>query len=907
MRKRRSTKKAPVNEIAELDRMLEALRAKVGEEALQAALRAKVSMGARSIGTGGDVKGSLLNTGAIEVNVYRGPPAENPKEALTIYRKVVVASCCDVPLHAIDPSSGDASSPAHKLDLASIYQGLDTKTHVKDKHIRTRALEEARALRAIEAAATTPRLVLLGDPGSGKSTFVSHLARCLAASALEPKAGWLKRLGWPNAKGPLPILIILRDFARWMPTDADANEPNLLRRFLAVRLQAQGLGFAEEPILASLDDGTAMVLFDGLDEVPSREQRAEVRKAVEAFLKRHENCRALITCRVLSYEEREAQLRGVPSFTLAPFDDEKIQAFIQAWYEELGRRNVVERGSVDELAKQLAGAIQKPDLRRLAPNPLLLTVMALLHANRGRLPEARALLYKETVELLLWHREAHKTGRLRALLDEAKLGEVDLKQVLWKLAFEAHQATVEQESKKQENERDHDAVAGIPEAALEKALYAIHPTKDRNWAHATVEAMKIRAGLLLERAPEIYSFPHRTFQEYLAGVHLSNHNGFAHKAATLLGEGPLWREVVLLSVGRLVHDGDTDRPLALVGELCPERPREDKAGWANAAFAGEVLTEMGIHRAEQSQLGQDLLERVRARLLGIMTGEAPSAVERARAGEVLGWLGDPRFDRAMWCLPKEGLRGFEEIPAGNFWMGDGREQHEVWVERCFMARYPVTVEQFAAYVKESGETPRDMDSLRGSPNHPVAWISWGEAMGYAEWLTERLKESPRTPEPLKTLLTKGDEQGRRWRVTLPSDAEWEKAARGGDDKRIYPWGDEEGTNRANCYETGIGGTSAVGCFAGGKSPYGCEEMSGNVWEWTRNLWYKKGVDEAFGYPYDAKDGRESIQDLPDEPCVVRGGSFFEAMEHARCAVRNPNLPNDQAMDSGFRVVVSPIS
>ncbi len=139
MGKRRSTKKAPVNEIAELDRVLEELRSRVGEEALQAALRAKVTMGARSIGIDGNVKGSLLNTGSIEVNVYRGPSAKNAEEALTIYRKVVVASCCDVPLHAIDPSSGDASSPAHKLDLASIYQDLDTKTTIEDygQHVRS--------------------------------------------------------------------------------------------------------------------------------------------------------------------------------------------------------------------------------------------------------------------------------------------------------------------------------------------------------------------------------------------------------------------------------------------------------------------------------------------------------------------------------------------------------------------------------------------------------------------------------------------------------------------------------------------------------------------------------------------------------------------------------------------------
>jgi len=100
-----------------------------------------------------------------------------------------------------------------------------------------------------------------------------------------------------------------------------------------------------------------------------------------------------------------------------------------------------------------------------------------------------------------------------------------------------------------------------------------------------IEAIRLRAGLLLERAPEVFTFPHRTFQEYLAGAHLAAQADFARQASRLSEQGALWREVILLAVGRLVYlAGDTDKPLALVGELCPRRrkiprPPGARRGW----------------------------------------------------------------------------------------------------------------------------------------------------------------------------------------------------------------------------------------------------------------------------------------------------------------------------------------
>jgi predicted NACHT family NTPase len=171
---------------------------------------------------------------------------------------------------------------------------------------------------------------------------------------------------------------------------------------IAERLEKQNLTFATDALHDQLEQGRALLLLDGLDEIPTPRQRIFIRDAVTTFARRYRQCRLVVTCRTLSYQQPEWQLGEFETCTLAPFTDEQIDAFIAGWHVELARLGSITPGAVDGATRHLQAAVCRPDLWRLASNPLLLTVITLMRTHKGRLPEARALLYKVAVEILLW-------------------------------------------------------------------------------------------------------------------------------------------------------------------------------------------------------------------------------------------------------------------------------------------------------------------------------------------------------------------------------------------------------------------------------------------------------------------------------------------------------------------------
>jgi formylglycine-generating enzyme required for sulfatase activity len=334
---------------------------------------------------------------------------------------------------------------------------------------------------------------------------------------------------------------------------------------------------------------------------------------------------------------------------------------------------------------------------------------------------------------------------------------------------------------------------------------------------------------------------------------------------------------------------------ALVDALCFAGPIQDGCGtesiWG-AHLAGLLLAETAdltkVHPPDMLKL-----KRVRKWLAHILERSLLPAIERAAAGNSLARIGDPRFCKDAWDLPADESLGFEEIPAGSFVMGEGSDEHVVELPSYFIGRYPVTVAQFRAFAEDSGNWQKYKRALSGLNNHPVTHVTWHDALIYCDWLAKKLHDWGGTPKKLVERLQQDIRTA--WRITLPSEAEWEKAARGKGGLR-FPWGAEADASRANFDKTGIGTTSAVGCFVSGKSPHGCLDMAGNVWEWTRSVYRN--------YPYEPNDGRENLKAAKYEFRVLRGGAFSSGKGFLRCALRNWEYPDERGRYLGFRVVLS---
>lgn len=439
---------------------------------------------------------------------------------------------------------------------------------------------------------------------------------------------------WPERERQrLPVLVILRDFARWLEerdTDRRAEAfPALFCDYLRHDLERRKLDFAW-PLLNAALDRNAQVFLDGLDEVPLA-RRPLVLATVAEFARRYGRSWLLVTCRVASYERAEWQLPGdhFISFELVPFTDDQIKGFVSAWYQEMAERWNEPRERTRELAARLQEALRGPDLRRLARNPLLLTVMALVHTHDKVLPDHRAVLYERTIAILLWRWETHKRKEdsgsepeLLAALRAAGCTETDLLVELRRLAFDAHAQGGETD--------DPEQVEGIGDGVLVKALARLHREQSWDWARSLVELMRQRTGLLVEREPGVFAFPHRTFQEYLAGVHLALSPNFVSKAVGLATSGAFWREVILLAVGYKVHgQGEYDLPVSLLDALCPKGRQRN---WRLIRLAGDTLLEMGPSRIERHPTGAESLPRVRQRLAALVEQGQLNARERARAG-----------------------------------------------------------------------------------------------------------------------------------------------------------------------------------------------------------------------------------------------------------------------------------
>jgi formylglycine-generating enzyme required for sulfatase activity len=245
------------------------------------------------------------------------------------------------------------------------------------------------------------------------------------------------------------------------------------------------------------------------------------------------------------------------------------------------------------------------------------------------------------------------------------------------------------------------------------------------------------------------------------------------------------------------------------------------------------------------------------------------------------------------------LPEFVEVPAGPFIMGADPARdpqaydNERWspgegtgtleIPGFYIARHEVTAAQLSAFSQATGWT-LDPRALAGDPAHPAVFVSWPDALAHCRWLQTALVSETPAPAEIGRRLAEG------WRVALPTEAQWEKAARGTDGRR-YPWGDEPRADRA---VFGVAGTAPVGSVECPECPYGLADMSGNVWEWTRSPYQP--------YPYTEADDRGGLD--TEALWVMRGGAFNDTERNIRAASRGGADPGARRPFIGIRVALT---
>ena len=420
--------------------------------------------------------------------------------------------------------------PEREPDATAEDADVDAKGHERLRRVEAPTRRERVAID--DLIATAPVAVILGDPGSGKSTALKHYALTLL----------------DDAAGPLPLVVSLAAYAEGLARDPSLDLTTWAAAFYAGR-QVSGLG----PLFAwAQRAGQLVYLLDGLDEVAS-ERRGQVSAMVAALAQGRGANRVLATSRITGYIP--LPLDEYAEATLEPLDAEAQAAFAGGWYTVFGTLRGDDLGQSDRTAGALLGVIRdNPGVAKLADNPLTLTMLALLFfAGNADLPRQRVRLYGLVARTLIsdWRKARNVAG----LPVGSSNDEMTVLKGVGPLAYWLH-------AERPAGVATRDEVARV----LAQAERAIHPDEDpMPQVYKFLETLSTEVGLLTEKGAGQWAFSHQTFQEYFAAREITRRRAKLPAEIARRARDPRWSEVIRLAIAYVGSEiGDSDDATDLV-------------------------------------------------------------------------------------------------------------------------------------------------------------------------------------------------------------------------------------------------------------------------------------------------------------------------------------------------------
>ncbi|MBD3341203.1 MAG: SUMF1/EgtB/PvdO family nonheme iron enzyme [Candidatus Lokiarchaeota archaeon] len=810
----------------------------------------------------------------------------------TKYLNWLQDECAFISIRGLQVSSGKA----HKFPIEELYIPLTTTGDIGKDRSRKKDKELMEHSRRIELhhVLKEKQVTIIGDPGSGKTTFLRRIAFNLCQSLLLKKPDTAEeRLGLTDT--PFPVFIRLSELSEHI-TNSEKDRPSLktdptwLPHFLADRSDCQTLGLDREFFQDKLTSGDAILLLDGLDEAPDRKMRETLSELVTRAIKAYNKCRFVVTSRPQAYEGNTILL-DFQQYIIDALEDDAIENFLMHWSHALHHNDPTKaKEHLDELLEALQN---RSEIRRIARNPVMLTAMAVVHWNESRLPEQRADLYESIITWLSRSRQ-QRPGRMGAKDCVKRLQDLAL-------AMQTHK----------DGRQTQVGRRWVAEAI--QANFSGDTEEQRIFnAENFLAEEEVDSGIIVGRGNQI-SYWHLTFQEYLTAKALGGKSEQQQKSILIKPDilySQEWREVLLLFGGVLYNQGldKVNNFFFAVLDLTESKTKSLTDEARSVGLIGAMLRDLSPF---DYQLTDARYPSMLDRVMGIFDKEKAKNIDvkvRLEAAEALGQAGDPRFHEDNMIY----------IPAGTFLMGaqsynsnfpnydpdanpDELPVHKVHLSAFKISRYLVTVGQYQRFIKDDGyskeiywkaggfrqfKEPENWEQQLQSPTRPIVGVSWYEAKAYSNWCG----------------------------LDLPTEAQWERAAKGPSMQyKKYPWGDEDpnGKITSSSYNM-LGQLTPVGMFPDDCTAEGILDMGGNVREWCKD-WRDVDIDEQSIFYAKSEFSHDPVNDEAGEwglvgnheYTVLRGGSWNNYDTHYfRCAVRFYDHPVIRINIFGFRLACS---